>query len=110
MIRYGITQHHIDGVVLHFAGPSKPWETDNLFYAEWKNNFDVADTVDLRTSRNATRFWTDAELESYQLFIDTQHFEYTIWFVVDRSLGNLGKAVRWCSPRLYNLMKRLIVG
>ncbi len=110
MSHYGLSRERVDGVLLHFAGGPKPWETSNPFYPEWKENFDASENIDLQIFRPATRIWNTEELEEHQLFMDTKHFEYTVWFTIDRSLGNLGKAVRWCSPRLYDFIKRLIVG
>lgn len=45
--QWEIAAEAIDGIVLHYITPDKPWRTHNVFFEEWRRSLDRADAIDL---------------------------------------------------------------
>ncbi|MCX6773483.1 MAG: hypothetical protein NTY68_00605, partial [Candidatus Micrarchaeota archaeon] len=53
---------NVDGIILHFAGPKKPWDRDSRYYQEWKSSLDRADGIDISRPQKPARIWTWEEM------------------------------------------------
>jgi len=56
----------VDGIILHFAGPRKPWDKNSGYYREWKGNLDRADRIDLKRIPGPSRVWTAEEMKKQE--------------------------------------------
>lgn len=45
--QWGLDPEAIDGIVLHYITPDKPWRTHNAFFDEWRRSLERADAIDL---------------------------------------------------------------
>jgi lipopolysaccharide biosynthesis glycosyltransferase len=87
---YGISLNKIRSIILHFVSGDKPWDRNNYFYDEWKDNLDRADRIDLR-NRPVGKRWC-----RFSLIKSTIYYKYRflVYNVVNRHLGFLGLFLR----------------
>lgn len=45
--QWNLAPEAIDGIVLHYTTPDKPWRTRNAFFEEWRRSLERADALDL---------------------------------------------------------------
>ena len=59
--KYNIKQDKIQGINLHFAGLTsaiKPWNPENPYYREWKDNLKKADLIDRNRIPKSLEIWS----------------------------------------------------
>ncbi len=66
--QWNLSPDKIDGIILHFLGPDKPWDSKNEFYNEWRNNYLKADRIDL-TKISEGKQWSKSKVQSFSYFL-----------------------------------------
>jgi len=106
-----VESEKIRGIILHFLG-SKPWNTTNYFYREWKSNLKRAELINLKKIQNA-KIWTKKEIEEYSLYLENMRkcysYKYTFFKIklfIDRHIGLLGIFLKNNFPKLYYFLKK----
>jgi lipopolysaccharide biosynthesis glycosyltransferase len=69
-----INPSHAEGIIIHTVSMGDgPWNPDNIFHDEWKNNFDKADHIDL-SHIPQVRPWSQKEIQQQSRKIVSEHF------------------------------------
>ncbi len=106
-----IKKEEVNGIILHFR-KNKPWNYNNYFHKEWKNNLEKAELIDLKKIPPAHKIWTKQQIEKYESYLKNKHsnFNDIIWktsVFIDESIGIFGLFIKKHSPRLYFKLKKL---
>lgn len=69
--QWDLRPEEVDGIVLHYISPEKPWLVRNHFYREWAANLDRADAIDAGRIPEGKR-WTDEAIEQYSRYLEAR--------------------------------------
>lgn len=79
----------IKGIVLHFIarrGFPHLWETENVFFNEWKKNLEKAEFIDLSSPRNVKK-WNRCKINYYSLLLN-------LFIIPDRIISRSGDFIK----------------
>lgn len=107
----------IEGIIIHFAGEgffsgNKPWSKENLFYKEWKFNFDRFELINLKKPYNNFIIFSDSEkiywqnyyLKLYRFWLIEPIFNYYFikpFYLIDNLIGHIGIFLKKNHPEIY---------
>jgi len=94
----------VKGIILHFAGPIKPWKENCSFYQEWKNNLKKADLIDIEKPIEIHKLAKN-KVKEYSKISKKRNFFYSAIREVDRTIGLIGIFLKNKHPMLYYLIK-----
>ncbi len=106
---YRLNKKIIDSPILHFIGSGKPWVKNNLLYAEWKENLDKANLINLK-KRNTTnlKIFKKNKIYAYIVFIsNTIGIFYDFYYFIDRQIGKIGIKLKKYYPTFYFKLKKI---
>jgi hypothetical protein len=122
------------GIILHFVSckdtGKKPWNPENFFYEEWKNNLEKADYINLDHIQVAKK-WKKFKIYKYEIYLNVRYllsrilhiikkflifssqrlfwwFKYAFIILPNKSLGKIGQFLKNKNPSLYFFLKRKI--
>ena len=72
----------VNGIVLHFISSkffqnTKPWETDDVFYNEWTENLEKAESIDLSKIQPALE-WSGFRIYVYELYLNLRYILFSM--------------------------------
>jgi len=82
---------NINGIVLHFPGLysfGKPWEKNNPFYQEWKNNLDKAELIDLNNIPEGKK-WSSFKIMRLSLYIKIKYYLRYFFLKIKKIIQNI---------------------
>jgi len=84
------TDKKIKTIILHFIGNRKPWHRNDPFYAQWKDNLDKADKINLEKSVKSADIWNKNKIEKHSKYLKIKRALYTPVFYLDKLIGLAG--------------------
>ena len=125
---YGVQPEKIKGDIFHFvwfSNQKRPWNTDDFFYKEWKNNLERAELIDLakiQTKKTDFLFGKSRFLPIFLLTIIKSFFLFSYYNLVAvfkklkdfiktlknipyRFVGQIGMFIKEISPNFYYKLK-----
>jgi len=104
---YKISLDKINGAILHFSGSNsmgKPWEIINPYYLEWKDNFNKAESINLKKSQQSKKNASDYKIENIRFHLYSNYGK-TIQ-KIDRIIGVFGIFLKNEFPQIYKIAKK----
>jgi lipopolysaccharide biosynthesis glycosyltransferase len=113
-------------VVMHFVNTvyhPKLWDNNNLYYNEWKQNLDKAESINLSSRvkvEKSSKFrliyshlWIKRIVITIRFYKAFGTFKYRIKYFLtwapERLIGNIGKVVLKHSPKLHTAIKTKVI-
>lgn len=104
---YNLSFDEIDGIFLHFAATLKPWDKNNYYYSEWKENYEKADSIDLSRPIKIHKKWNDEAILELDKKIKKIHLtKGALLLSIHRILGESGILLKKINPGLYFALKK----
>ena len=96
-----IEPEKIKGKILHITA-HKPWNPENYFYKEWKDNLKRAEKINLKKVPRG-KVLTKKESKKSSAYIKKEYRT----FALDRYIGLIGEFLKKISPESYIILKNL---
>ena len=105
--RYHIPPEYIDGRILHFCGPGKPWIPVSLFYKEWVINLKKSEGIHVsQGARENGHPWPVVKRLKYVLYLSITKAVVDAFLFVDKKIGEVGIVLSKHYPSIYKQFKR----
>lgn len=97
----------MDGIILHFIGPDKPWQKNNFFYEEWNKNYKKANSINLNNIPRA-KTWSQEKIKNYSKMLKNRETLFAIfafWLRFERVYYLVVCFVEKKYPRFFAILK-----
>jgi lipopolysaccharide biosynthesis glycosyltransferase len=99
----------IKGIVLHFPGSRKPWNSKYSFYYRlWEKNLKKAESINLKKPINQAINYSEEKIINISKKINIRLFFYSPINYLDKLIGIIGIALKKTCPRIYIKSKKIL--
>ncbi len=96
----------IEGIILHFPGSRKPWNSKySFYYSVWKSNLGKSKLININKPKTPSKTYTKEEIKKYSRYIREKIFLYLPINFLDKIIGLMGIFLRNKWPKLYCILK-----
>lgn len=91
---------------LHFTGPFKPWNRQNIFFSEWFENLRRAKKINFRIKPQAGKTAMPGKI--YCFYVSARIILFLLNKNINNKIGRVGIYIKIKNPYLYHLLKKII--
>lgn len=100
------TKSKPSGIILHFMGQKKPWDTSNPFYDIWKNNLQKSNSLNANTQAPIIKEWSWPRIVIYSHYLRIRRLLYVLTINPREIMGLISILLEKIFPPVRYVLKK----